>query len=121
MATILVTRPTDLGRRSYMYLWEALTTTDLDGSWLETGMLGDMTVQVIGSFTGVPTLTMQGSNDPAASKVAVTLTDPAAVAITFTAAGGSQILENYRFTRPLLSGGDGSTDIDVYLMAKGDQ
>lgn len=121
MATIIHTRPLIFGRRAALFLWEALTTTDLDGDWLETAMLADMTVQAFGSFTGTPTITMQGSNDTAASKTAVTLTDPAAVDVTFTAAGGSQILENYAFVRPLLSGGDGSTDIDVFLCAKGDQ
>lgn len=119
MATVIHTVPTRAGRRAQIILWEALTTTNLDGDWVETLMLSDMTVQVLGSFTGTPTLTMQGSND--GGTTAVTLTDPAAVDITFSAAGGSQILENYGWVRPLLSGGDGTTDIDVYLAAKGDQ
>ena len=118
MATIIPTRNLMAGRRAAVYLWETLTTTNLDGQWLETIMLSDMTVQVLGTF-GTGTITMQGSND--GGTTAVTLTDPAAVDITFTAAGGSQILENYAFVRPLLSGGNGTTDLDVYLAAKGDQ
>lgn len=118
MATIVHQRPAVMGNRTFMFLWEALTTTNTVGDWLETATLSDMTVQAVGSFTGTPTLTMQGSND---GTTAVTLTDPAAAAVTFTAAGGAQILENYRYVRPSLSGGDVSTDIDVYLCAKGDQ
>lgn len=118
MATIIHSIPFRMGRRAQVILWETLTTTNSDGDWVETAMLSDKTVQVLGTFSGTPTLTMQGSNDGA---TAVTLTDPAAVDITFTAAGGSQILENYAFVRPVLTSGDGSTDVDVYLCGKGDQ
>lgn len=108
-----------MGRGAICYVWENLSLADGEGDWLESGLLSDKTVHAFGTYGG-GTITMQGSNDPADTKNAVTLTDAGtATDITFTGDGGRQILENYRFVRPLLSGAGGATDIDVYIMGKG--
>lgn len=94
------------------YLWEALVQGSLDGASIEIPGDADRSVQVIGNFSGPATLTFQGSNDDTNW---APLTDPTGAAIAFTAAGIKQIMEFTRFVRPLVSGEDGSTDIDVFL------
>ena len=37
--------------------------------------------------------------------------------ITLSAAGGALVIENPKLIRPVLSNGDGSTDVDVYIIA----
>lgn len=101
--------------------WSTLTTTNRNGtpagkagSALGLVKLADKTIQVIGTFGASATITVQGSND---GTNWATLTDPLGNALTSTAASLETITENPRFIRPALTNGDGSTDIDVLLVA----
>ncbi|MCH8211155.1 MAG: hypothetical protein IIB99_07250 [Planctomycetes bacterium] len=97
------------------YLWEAIVQGSLDGAAIELPDHADRSVQVTGNFSGPATLTMQGRND---GTNWVTLLDPFGNAIAFTAAGIKQIMEFTKEIRPLASGVDGSTDLDVTLYAR---
>lgn len=96
-------------------LWETLTTTNTTGSPLAHADFADRSVQVTGTFGG-GTLTMQGSNDGGTTWAS--LTDPQGNAIAFTAAGKEQITELSEVIRPSLSGGNGTTDLDVSVVMR---
>lgn len=86
----------------------------------------DDTVHVFGTFDG-STLTMQGSNDPAAapdnassaSANWATMQDNGDNALTFTAAGMKVIAPNPVYIRPSNSTGDGSTSVTVIIKRGG--
>lgn len=71
-------------------------------------------VQASGTWNGA-TLTLQGSNDGTTYFV---LTDTAGTPgnLSFTADGLKQVRENTAFTKPVLSGGGGSTSLKVVLV-----
>ncbi len=103
--------------------WAALANGDT-GQPLESAKLSDKTAQVFGTFGAGGSITLQGSNDPRAlsapgSAVWVDLTDTTETALTFTGANGAQILQNYRFIRPSVTAGDGTTALTVILCSKG--
>lgn len=87
------------------------------GSSLSAASLSDKSVQVSGTFGVGGSCTIKGSND--AGTTWFPLTDPGGAALTFTAAGLKQILENPEMIRPEVTAGDGSTAIDVYIVSKG--
>ena len=75
----------------------------------------DRSVQVKGTPSGA-TVTLLGSNDEGATWFA--LKDAATgTAISFTAAGGCQILEHSQMVKPSIAGGDGSTALEVIVSA----
>ena len=96
-------------------IWETLTTSNVDGEPLSMPASADRSIQAIGNFAGSAHLICQGSND---GSTWATLTDPQGNAIDFTAAGIEQIMEITLFLRPLVTGGDSNTDIDVYVLVK---
>lgn len=96
-------------------LWETITTTNTAGTPLAYPAHADRSVQVVGTFGG-GTLTMQGSNDGGTTWAS--LTDPQGNAVAFTAVGIEQITELTALIRPSLSGGDGTTDLDVYVLLR---
>lgn len=127
MATIAVVsnyRPNLLCFQSTMQLsWTALTTTNGDGAWtFLSANYRDRSVQVTGTFGG-GTMTIQVSNDPWNATNTVTnafsAQDTALAAITFTAAGMKTILTPSVWIRPLLSGGDGTTTLNINLFSGG--
>ncbi len=115
MATIAVAK-TSAQDAVRTYLWEAIVQGSLDGSAIELPDHADRSVQVTGNFGAATVLTMQGSNDGGTTWA--TLTDLTGNAIAFTAAGLKQISEFTKEVRPLASGEDGSTDLDVFLYAR---
>lgn len=103
--------------------WAALANGDT-GQPLESAKLSDKTAQIFGTFGAGGSITLQGSNDPRvlsapSSAVWVDLTDTTETALTFTTASGAQILQNYRFIRPTVTAGDGTTALTVVLCSKG--
>ena len=97
-----------------LVVWEALTSSNNNGSLVELVEWADRTVQVIGTFDSA-TLLLQGSNN---GLIWATLSDAASSPLSFTSAGLSEILEVPRYVRPSTSGGGGSQDIDVLLVAR---
>lgn len=102
------------------FSWSGLGMED-SGQPAECPSYMDKTMQVFGTFGA--TVTMQGSNDPRVksnpgSAVWFTLVDPHERNVSFTAAGAEVLLENPRFIRPLVTGGDSFTDITVIICAR---
>ena len=106
--------------------WGPLTTTDLDGAWIDLPLHRDISIHVYGTFGAGATVTIQGSNEVVASPTApVTLNGADQVGaapfpLTYLTAGGNairQVLDAPVKVRPLLSGGDGTTSLTVALKA----
>lgn len=96
-------------------LWEGLLNTD-DGSPFSDGALGDKCVHVFGTFGVGGAILVEGGNNGTTFK---TLTDPQGAAVSFTAEGVKQIIENPKWIRPRVTGGDGTTDLDVIILSRG--
>ncbi len=106
----------------FMYTWAGLLNGDT-GAPLQIPSMSDKTVHIFGTFGSGGSVTLQGSNDPRVltnpgSAVWVALTDPQGNAITKTAAAIEALLENPIFIRPIVTAGDGSTDLTVIISAK---
>ena len=76
----------------------------------------DKTVHIKGNFSGPATIVIEGSND---GVTWITLTDPGGAALSFTSEDLKVILENPQELRPRVAAGDGSTDIDVFIVGRG--
>lgn len=98
-------------------LWETITTTnDVGSGEYLYRYVRNLTVQVLGTAGATLSLIMEGSNDGGTTWFA--LSDNQGNAIDFSAAGGAEIQERPQMIRPRISsGGDGSTDMDVYVYA----
>jgi hypothetical protein len=110
MATVTETRavPDPVNAPGVWTVTWVITTANLDGQPIDLSAFPDKTVHITGTFSG-DTLTMQGSNDPAARSTPgsvdwQSLRDPQGGAIAKTAAYMGAILENPRFVRPLRTG-----------------
>ena len=98
-----------------LVFWETLTAANSDGSPVELVEWADRTIQVVGTFDSA-TLVWQGSND---GSNWVTLSDAGGTAISTSAAAIlTEVLEVPRYVRPSTSGGGGSQDLDVRLVAR---
>ena len=91
--------------------WETLTTTDPTGTPAQWCEYDKRCVSITGTFGGA-TVTLQGSND---GTNYFTLTDQQTVAISKTAAALEQVNELPLLVKPVVTGGDGTTDIDVII------
>ncbi len=115
MADITPVPADPLTTRDTVVLWETHTTTNRNGTPVTlTGAVLDMMVFAKGTFGASATITMQGSLDGGTTYF--TLKDPLDADVTLTAAGGKALRDKPLLIRPALSSGDGSTDVDVYLM-----
>lgn len=93
--------------------WETLTDGDT-GAPVKVARYSDKTVHSDGDYSGTAIITMQGSNNGTAW---FTLTDHADTDITMGAdTVGAVIAQNPLWIRPSVGAGDGSTDIDVYVV-----
>jgi hypothetical protein len=72
------------------------------------------TVQVFGTFGVGGSVSFQGSNDGVSW---ATLKDSLGAALTFTSAGLRDILENCAQYRAIVTAGDGTTSLSVWVMA----
>lgn len=100
----------------FVALW-TLTDADATGDWLECAIGSDKSMQVVFS-AGTGTVKLEGSNEPGTPVAAFNLRDPTATALSFTASGGAQVLENTLKVRPVLSGASGATVL-VYVCVNG--
>ena len=115
MATIaaVLTGPSNDGLIEVV--WETLTTTNRPGSGVQLARAPDKTVQVFGTFGASASIAIEGSNDDGTTWFACH--DITNTVITLSVAGAVLVIENPKLIRPVLSNGDGSTDVDVYLVA----
>lgn len=94
--------------------WETMTTTNDTGLPYAKPQFSDRSIQVTGTFGAAGNLRVQGSND---GTNWATLTDPQGNALDITSAKIEQISEVTQYIRPFVSGGDGTTDLDVTILA----
>ena len=96
--------------------WEGLTkTTDDTGEPYICPHYADKSVQLIGTLGVGGVCTIQGSNMKDTPTYA-TLNDAQGNAMTMDALKIEQILENSYLVRPAITAGDGTTDLDVYML-----
>jgi hypothetical protein len=119
----MATRPgtyvtTQLAPFALVLEWTGLLQGD-DGDWRLLGHYNDKSLHVYGTFGVGATITFEGSNEdsPTAGN-SVGLTDPTQAAISFTAKGLKQVLENPLYVRPKVTGGDGTTALTVRLVCR---
>jgi hypothetical protein len=103
------------GNRSWLVTWNTLTTTDTVGATVTLPAHSDRSVQISGTFGGT-TVTIEGSNDGTNFQ---TLDDFQGNELSFASADLENIAQAVYYLRPLLTGGDGTTDIDVSLLLTG--
>lgn len=95
----------------------ALTAANPDGAPIPAmySEYSDRSVQVKGTFT-TATAVLQGSNDGGVTWNP--LTDPQGTAISKVAVSHEQVTEVAELTRPLLTGADGTTAIQVDVVIR---
>ncbi len=97
--------------------WQGLTDDSSDsGAPADLKNHADRSVQLIGTLGAGGACTIQGSNDGGTTWA--TLNDPQGDALVLTALGLYQIQEYSKEVRPLITAGDGTTDLDLYLHAR---
>lgn len=96
--------------------WETLTTTNDVGDGVEMSAWPDRAVQVVGTFGAGGTLAIEGSIDGTNYTV---LTDPQGNALNITSTKIEAVTELVRYIRPSVEAGDGTTDLDVWLILGG--
>lgn len=117
MATITAVEQslTGISTIAKKWLWEQLTTANTDGNAVNVSAAAvSITVQVIGTF-GATSVGIQGSNDGTNWFVCK---DQTGTAIAITSAGGVSLSDLPLYVRPLLTGGGGTTDIDVIMLVR---
>jgi hypothetical protein len=85
------------------------------GTPQSAAQFNDKCVQVSGTFGAAGSATIEGSND---NTNWFPLHDPAGAALTITAAGLKEILENPLYIRPNVTAGDGTTALTVTLVQR---
>jgi hypothetical protein len=97
-----------------LYTWSGLLNTD-DGQPVESPPYADRTVQVTGTFGVGGNARIEGSNNGTNWN---TLNDPQGTPLNFTAGNIEVLLENPRFIRPIITAGDGTTNIAVTMYCR---
>lgn len=106
--------PDSLNQRVAITSWPALAAGEA-GEPFEIAQFSDRSIQIAGTFGGA-TVTFEGSNDGVGYH---TLSDPAGLPLSFSAAGLKAVAELTRWVRPKVAGGDGSTALSATLLARG--
>lgn len=104
-----------------VYEWTGLLNTD-DGEWVTVPFPADKSWHAFGTWGTGGTVTIQGTNETGAPANGQTLHDPAGAALTLTDAAGSrlkQALEAAYAFRPVVTAGDGTTNLTVRLCVVG--
>lgn len=95
--------------------WDTLEQGD-SGLPLEGPNLSDKTFSLTGTYGGA-TVTIEGSND---GSTWITLKDPFGDLYSYTAGSKCEIiLQNPRYLRPNVTGGDGTTSLTFSITANG--
>jgi len=101
------------------FTWANMTNTGSDvGAPIgpNHAQYADRNVQVKGTFGAAGTVQIEGSSDDGTTYA--TLNDQSDNALSITAAKNEQIVSNPQFTRPRVSGGDGTTSLTVIVVAR---
>lgn len=101
--------------KTVKFRWLGMANGD-DGASMDLPAFADKSVQVTGVFGVGGELSIQGSNDGGVTWH--TLTDPLGRPLTFTAGDIQNVTEVSEKIRPIVTGGDGTTLLNVYFFAK---
>jgi pyruvate/2-oxoacid:ferredoxin oxidoreductase alpha subunit len=93
--------------------WDSVAAGDTCTAFV-LSVYSDRVVQVEGVFGGA-SVALQGSNDGVNYH---TLTDPQGNALSFAAGGLETVMELPYYIKPLLSGGDGTTNLTITLSGR---
>jgi len=115
-----------IGAKAEVYGIDTLINDEFTPT-LVAGHLSDKTIHVYGTWGTGGSITFYGSNalasvgtDPeTASNLWIPLKDNQDNDITKTANGGDVVIENYWYICAKVTAGDGATDLDVRICAKG--
>lgn len=114
-ALTLANRSQFVGDNVRIGTWTGLTfTTTDDGEPMELPGWPDRSVQVIGTLGAGGSVRIQGSNNGTDWAV---LTDPQGNDLNITSLKIEAITELTRFVRPLITAGDGATNLSVIILA----
>jgi hypothetical protein len=105
---------TDQWKGIYLVKWEGITNSDASGAPFACPSYPIKSVQVTGTWGGAQ-LTIYGSNIPE-TPTYYPLNNGSGNTLTFVSNGLRDIRENTYWVRPYVSGGDATTDLDVYLL-----
>ena len=100
--------------RTILAQWADLANGD-EGEALPFSQYADKTVQVVGTFGAGGSVTIEGSNNGTDWAV---LADAQGNALNITSAKIEQVLEVTQYVRPRVTAGDGTTSINVILLAR---
>lgn len=95
--------------------WETLGAGD-SGDWVDVSNYADLTFHAEGTFSGSGRADIQGTNFDSTNPQQ--LNDLDGNSLQFSSAGIGVTRESPRMVRPNINSGDGSTDIDVIMVAK---
>lgn len=104
----------NIGAHLTRYIWETMLDGDT-GLAVEMGASADKTMQITGTFGAGGSVNIEGSNDGTNWEI---LEDADGGALTFTSADLQLIRDNPQFIRANCTAGDGTTDLDVTIVAK---
>lgn len=113
MATIASSTNTTLTTVAFVAKWEGMAQGD-DGQPVMGAQYTDKTIQVSGTFGGA-TLALEGSNDGVNYHA---LTDTQGNTLNITSAKIKQVVEATVYVRPVVVGGDGTTNLSVHVLMK---
>lgn len=100
-------------QKAFVAHWDNATGAD-ECEKLQFSQYTDKSVQVAGTFGGA-TVSFEGSNDGINWCV---LTDPQGNPLTFTSPKIEMVTEASWWARPVVTGGDGSTSLNVLVLLK---
>lgn len=102
------------------YFYDGLDNGD-DGTHLTLKASATIDFQVVGTFGSGGSVSIEGSNVPAPGATDgnyFVCTDVHGNAATYTSAAGDAITETPKHVRPHVTAGDGTTDLDVYIVVR---
>ena len=99
--------------RAFLSQWQALVSGE-EGEPIAFAQFTDKSVQVSGIFGGA-SISFVGSND---GTEYAPLTDPQGNALTFISAKIKLVSEATAFVKPIVIGGDGTTNLTVTVLMK---
>ena len=102
------------GPSAFVVTWTALANGD-DGQPVQFAQFADRTVQFTGTFGVGGTARFEGSNDGVNW---APLTDPLGTTIDATGPRIKLAVESPAYVRPRITGGDGTTSINVSVLLK---
>jgi hypothetical protein len=97
-----------------IFSWSAMQNGD-EGQPVELANFADRTIQVAGLFGAGGNVRVEGSIDGVNY---VVLTDPQGNDLNINSGKIESVTELVRYIRPVISGGDGSTSLNVTLLAR---